>query len=436
MLKFFFKTARRFNLLLSSIGLLALMGGGLWIFVMTARPLPAYGASVLASTTESLELVTATAGTINVTVSYIDYTSTTATPGAQASAITTATTTTILSAPAASTQRQVKLLTVDNAGTASVFITLQKDVSATNYSQFSLTLGPSETLRMKSDGDFDVHDSTGAVKSSGVGIIDGTTVSWLKVGATSEATGLIQMMAKDTGFPGAWVPGTPGLNGDALDCSTAADAVIAGAPLLTAPASGNYFLTTVNAAGSVAEFGMLVDLIWYNTGLVVTTTTAQNTTLPTLPNRDQYGTNNGEGWQAAIYVTTATTNAGAVTNTTLSYTDSDGNAGNTATMASFPATAVAGAFIPFQLAAGDRGIRNIASVTLGTSLVTGAVSLVLYRPLAYIPMTAANVGGTYLPANAKDSGAKLWPGTCLWFGYQASATTALTANVAAQLTVR
>ena len=75
-------------------------------------------------------------------------------------------------------------------------------------------------------------------------------------------------------------------------------------------------------------------------------------------------------------------------------------------------------------------------MTLGTSYGGGAISVVLYRPLAYVPMTAPNIGGTFLPANAKDTGTKLWPGTCLWFGYQASATTALTANVAAQLTVR
>lgn len=430
------KLLRRFNLLLSLLGLLTLGGIAAWLALGAVRPQPAYAATILAATNESLELVTATAGTINVTASYVDYTASAATPGGQATAITTATTTVIVSAPGASTQRQLKVLTIDNAGTSSVFVTLQKDIGGTNYTQFSLALGGGETIRMKSDGDFDIHDVTGAVKSSGTGITDGTTVSWLKVGAASEAAGLIQMMAKDTGFPGAWVPGTPGVNGDALDCSIAADAVIAGAPLLTAPSTGNYYFVTANATGTVAEMFQFVDLIWYNTGLTVTTTTAQAVTPPTLPNRDQYGTNNGEGWQAALYVTAATTNAAAVTNATLSYTNSDGTPTRTATMSSFPATAVAGAFIPFQLQAGDRGIRTITAVTLGTSLVTGAVSLVLYRPLTMVSAPAPNIGGTSLPLNMRDSGFKLWPGSCLWFGYTASATTAVTAQAAVQLTVR
>jgi hypothetical protein len=48
-------------------------------------------------------------------------------------------------------------------------------------------------------------------------------------------------------------------------------------------------------------------------------------------------------------------------------------------MASFPATAVAGTLVPFQLATGDRGVQSVQSVTLGTSYVAGAISLVLFR---------------------------------------------------------
>lgn len=399
--------------------------------------LPAHASLVFEGTTDSLELVCATASNVTYHVSYVETTSSAATPAEQSGTV-AATTTTIMSAPAASTQRQVKQVTVTNIGTAANTVTLQKDVSSTNITIISVVLQAGENLVLGTDGHYTVHAANGEMKVS-VPVytgLDGTTINFLKVGATSEATGLWYGYAKDTGFPGAWVPGTPGLNGDALTCSTSADATIAGAPLLTDPASGNYYLTTFNAASSPGHFHALIDLIWYNTGLTVTTTTAQNTTLPTLPNRDRNGTNNGDDWQAAIYVTTATTNAGAVTNTTLSYTDSDGNAGNTATISSFPATAVAGAFIPFQLAAGDRGIRNIASITLGTSYGGGAISLVLFRPLAYTPSPVANVGGGLLPLNNQPSGTKLWNGTCLWANYLASATTATTTNSSATLVVR
>ena len=83
-------------------------------------------------------------------------------------------------------------------------------------------------------------------------------------------------------------------------------------------------------------------------------------------------------------------NAGAITNTTASYTDESGNSGNTATLASFPATAVAGTWVPFTLAAGDRGVRSLQSVTLGTSYVSGAIHLIAARLIARIATPTAS----------------------------------------------
>lgn len=393
--------------------------------------------TILDSTTKSLEVVTTTTAAIDYTVSYVDYTSTTVTPADTQGAITTATTTTYVSAPASSTQRQLRRASFRNKSTSSSNkLTFQKDVSGTNYELYSVTLAPGESVKLDAEGEWHVFGSDGIERVAGTTAIDGRTISWLKVGATSEAAGLWQLQNKDTGVPGAWVPGTPGVNGDAVSCNATADATIAGAPYLPDPSSGNYYLVSATAAASVAGMPFVMDLIWFNTGLTVTTTTAQAITPPTLGARDADGSTNGEGWQAAILVTTATTNGAAITNTTLSYTDSDGNTGNTATISSFPATAVAGAFIPFQLAAGDRGIRTIASVTLGTSYGGGAISLVLYRPLAYVSAPVANIGGTINVVNASPGGTKVWNGSCLNVGYLASATTATTLNLNAQLVVR
>jgi len=431
MLTFF----RRFKSFVFFVGVVVLMAGAATLLAYTLAPRQAQ-ASTIYTSTDALELVTSAACTLDVVISYVDYTSSAATPGAQVTAITTATTTTVLSAPAASTQRQVKRLNARNKSTTACTVTMQRDVSGTNYELYSTSLGADDTLTIDSEGERHVYGSDGLEKFAGTNSIDGRTEAWLKVGATSEAAGLWQLQLKDTGRPGAWVPGTPGVNGDAVSCNTTADATIAGAPYLPDPATGNYFLTSFTAGLSVAGMAGLFDVVWYNTGLTVTTTTAQTITLPTLPARDTDGSTNGEGWMAGILVTTATTNASAVTNTTLSYTDSEGNAGNTATISSFPATAVAGAFIPFQLAAGDRGIRNIASVTLGTSYGGGAISLVLYRPIAYVSSPVANIGGTINVVNSAPTGVKLWNGTCLAPGYLASATTAVTSNFNAQLTVR
>lgn len=428
---------RRFNLALALFGALILTLGGGTLLLRALGPATAEAATVLNATTDTLELITGTAvSTVSVTISYVDFTSSDATPGASGTNITTATTTTVLAAPAAGTQRQLKVLSVDNGSVTPVAITLQKDVSGTKYTIFSVTLQASETLRMDSSGGFTVYDNSGAAKVPNTAMLDGMSLTYMKIGATSEAAGLWQNQSKDTGFPSAWVPGVPGLAGDAVSCNTAADAVIAGSFLLTNPTTGGYYLTSYNETASIAHTAQLVDLIWFNTGLNANTPVAQTFTQVALPARDQYGAANGDGWQAAILVTTATTNAAAVTNTTLQYTNSGGTTTRTGTFsaaAPFPATAVAGTFIPFQLQAGDRGIRAITGVTLGTTYGSGgAISLVMYRPLAMTNVPLANVGAV----SPIGLNTRIWNGTCFWNQYLATATTLTNSQGVFTLAVR
>lgn len=79
---------------------------------------------LLTNTNESLELVTSLAGSVDYTASWADITSTSFAPAAGQGNIATAATTTIVAAPAASTQRQVKLITLRN-----------RDISQTVYLQ-------------------------------------------------------------------------------------------------------------------------------------------------------------------------------------------------------------------------------------------------------------------------------------------------------------
>ncbi len=211
-------------------------------------------------------------------------------------------------------------------------------------------------------------------------------VSVLKASATAEAAGELWSPFYTAGYPGAATAPSPGVNGAALTS-------YAGQLEFPAAVSGsNVYLAGADAcqAGNVGEI-WVCDRLWHNSGLTVTTTGAQAITTPTFPSRDASGGTTGTGLMLGIEVSTATTNVGAITNMTASYTDDAGNTGNTATVTSFPATAVAGHFSVFNLAAGDRGLRALASVTFGTSLAGGAVHLVVFRVIARIPTPTANV---------------------------------------------
>lgn len=107
---------------------------------------------LLVGTTDALELVTNAAADVDVHVSYVDCTKTTGTvidTNKQVTAITTATTTTIVSAPGASTTtRNIKTLNVRNKDTTdAVTVTVQIDVSGTNYELHKETLLPGDTLQ-------------------------------------------------------------------------------------------------------------------------------------------------------------------------------------------------------------------------------------------------------------------------------------------------
>lgn len=337
----------------------------------------------------------------------------------------------------ASKQLIIDSLDVFNPDIIAHTITFKIDAAGTDRAQFKCVLRSGESAHY-AKGEWYVTDNTGRRTTAlAETATSGRSFDFLSIGTASEAVGVRYGYAKDSGLPGSWVPGSPGLNGWWTDASTSSNAANpagasqTGSPLLQ-NASVGWYLTRIGLATSVAHAMQLLDLLWYNTGLVVTTLTAQAITMPgsSIPARDTYGSTDGQGWNAGIYVTTATTNAGAVTNCTLSYTNSDGTAGRTATMASFPATAVLGTFVPFQLQAGDKGIRSIQSITLGTSLVTGAISLVLFRQIAFIPNPVANIGAGSDP-NKRNT--RIYNGTAFWWTYVSSATTATTFQAGIEL---
>lgn len=216
-----------------------------------------------------------------------------------------------------------------------------------------------------------------------------------KSATTPEAIALPHSLFYSPGSPGAAAAPTPGINGAALTS-------YAGQIPWANPIGGNLgYLGRVAATCSQVGTLIIGDRLWHNSGITPTTTTEQAITTPTLPARDRNGATLGDGIMAAVEVSGATGNASAITNMTLRYTNSAGTANRTGTIPStrpgggFPATANAGSFLVFDLAAGDTGIRSIEGITLGTSLVSGTVHLVLFRVLARIPVLLANSGDVF-----------------------------------------
>ena len=239
---------------------------------------------------------------------------------------------------------------------------------------------------------------------------------FLKVGATMEAAGVRHSFFYTSGLPGAAVAPTPGLGGAALT-------TYAGQIPWGNPGAGNSYLARFEGTGTTAGTLILADRLWHNSGFTITTTTAQTVTSVAFPARDKNGSTNGEGVLVGIEASGAI-GGGAVANTTMSYTPAAGGGPNTATMASWPATAVAGTFVPFQLAAGDTGVRAITSLTLGTTYTSGTIHLVAYRKLAQINCPVANVGGA---VDALTSGfVRLFDNTVPFLIWVPSVTTATT----------
>ena len=381
---------------------------------------------LLTSTSDIVRLTTSAAtSTIEVHASFVDMSGTTITPGRANTRITTATTTTIVDSPAASTQRNVKAIYVTNNSTGTNCIVGVEHFDGTNSVELmQFVLLPGESMGYREDGSWAHRDRQGAeYPPAGLGAYTGDSFPFMKTGTAADVAGCWYCTAKDAGFPGAWSPGTPGINGRVTNGTTAADN---GCIPIKNPSVGANYLTEIQMASSVNHAHLFFDCLWVNSGIVVTTTTAQAITTPLLPARDINGTTNGEGCMIGLLVTTANTNAAAVANTTISYTNSDGVAGRTATLSAIagsqiPATPVIGTIVWFNLAAGDKGVRSIQSITLGTSLAAGAVSLMIARDVAMIGTTIPNVSAQKIIG---APGIRLYNGTCMLHCVMASATTA------------
>lgn len=213
---------------------------------------------------------------------------------------------------------------------------------------------------------------------------------WHKASFTGEASGQMASLWALAGVPPAVALGTPGLAGATVDHTSA----IGGMLPWQNPDSGAAYLAALSAAlGSQITGLMFFDLLWYNTGFTITTTTAETVNSVAWGSRSIGGDANGDGVEIWLVATAATGNAAAVSNTTYSYTNQAGTAGRTAGLAySFPATAQAGTMVPFAFQGADKGVRSVQSMTKGTSYTSGTINLIAIRQAAQLNTVFASSG--------------------------------------------
>lgn len=382
---------------------------------------------ILASTADLIRVITSHAASIEVHASFVDLNGTTVTPGRTNTLITTATIRTIVGSPGASTVRNVKHLNITNDhASQSCNVTVEHSDGTTIVELMQFTLLPGENMILNAEGRWAHRDAQGAeYPPAGLGAYTGNSISFMKIGTGADAVGYWYGTFKDAGFPGAWAPGTPGVNGRVTDGKQSAD--YGCIPIQNAAVGANY-LTELQMAASVNHTNFFYDVLWVNSGLSVTSTsTVQAISSPMLPARDINGTTDGEGCVIGLYFSAASTLAAVNALSQVTYTNSKGVAGRIATLAAIqgsqaPATPVVGTVLWYNLQAGDTGVQSIQGFNIGaTSWLTGAINLFIARDIATIGTTIPNVAAQKIIG---APGIRLYNGTCMHHAVLASATTA------------
>ena len=244
------------------------------------------------------------------------------------------------------------------------------------------------------------------------------------------------------GIPGAAPISTAGLTGESLYTNSGGLIPDYTVPFLEQPGLTTYLGNLTNCSAVMTaqnHCGLIMcDRLWQNSGIVVTTITAQTINSVTWPPRDLNGSTDGVGVHIGLEVYTPTTNGSNISNAFITYTNSDGVPSRTAYFRFNPATALPANmnqsfFCLATLHRGDKGVRSIQSITLGTSLVSGSISLVALR-IIDIAAGPAAIYAHNQPPNCLSSGPriKLHSGTVPFF-LSDPATASATATILGQL---
>lgn len=114
---------------------------------------------LLGSISDLIRVTTSAATTVDVHASWVDLSGTTVTPGRTNTLISTATTTTVVASPAASTYRTVKTLTVRNRGASGNTVTILHSDGTNIPELVKVTLNADEQLIYQEDGGWWIADA-------------------------------------------------------------------------------------------------------------------------------------------------------------------------------------------------------------------------------------------------------------------------------------
>jgi hypothetical protein len=189
-----------------------------------------------------------------------------------------------------------------------------------------------------------------------------------------------------SGFPGNGVAPSSGVAGDVPTKDTAGRVFP-----FDNPAGGVFtYLTNLDAVATIQGQVALYDRLWHNSGLSPTLLTAQTVNSVALTRPDALGK-----WAELWFEVYATMGAGS-SNPTVSYTDQDGNAGQSVPSSglfNFAASAAPGSTFTFALASGDTGVRSVQTYTNTGSLTSGTFGLVIRRRIVGVYLfVGGNVG--------------------------------------------
>jgi hypothetical protein len=224
-----------------------------------------------------------------------------------------------------------------------------------------------------------------------------------------QAVGSFTSLWKQPGSPGTGATPTATLTGE---IETSSD--VGAYPYSS---SGQSYIGAFQAYANNSGTLIMYDRLWATSGLSSTLTSAQ-TINNTALTRETTGAN-VEAW----YDIYAVMGSGAGT-ITMSYTDQAGNTGNTSAAHTNVTTAAAFRAFPLTLlAAGDSGVRAIASVTFSLSRTSGTAGLTLRKPIATLPLqqniaTVMDVFDMGMPKIGTDSALEF-----IWLASSTASTT-------------
>lgn len=220
---------------------------------------------ILDATTRSLEVILAGAITTNqlpIVASYVDVTTSAYTPGSSNTVTNNGTAVTAVAAPSASTQRQVKLLTVQNADTVSATVTVRYNDNATTRVLIKVVLTTGDNLVYTDGEGFRILDSSGSVKQ---GVASSATPQFARLGLGTAADSVAELNL-NTGtikVGGATAKSTIVLSGAGGWASSTSGAA---GPTKTEMATGKQNIQTLDFSDSnsklYAEWGVFMPGNW------------------------------------------------------------------------------------------------------------------------------------------------------------------------------